>query len=500
MTTTSRIAPPGASAARSSPVLAFVLALAGCTSGAATVTPGPSDGHRRHVRDTIRRGDRTERQPTGRPGGPAARSSSRSPVSSTSIPSPRIRFAARVDGRHVVLTITYTSGVEPCSVLDTIVVERGDHSFAITLREGHGPGNQVCIMIARVMHTQVDLGELDPGTYTITDTMRWRRPDRGGRQLTLTRWRRAATGRLCDDPAVNLLDLFAVALAIAALILGARSGAIPQVGGLLGAIGGAALAILVLPALADPLSGVDPSLRPFLVIGGLIGTVALGESIGAGVGRWLIRGVGQGLLSNADRAAGAVLGVAQALLIVWLSGGLLAEGPFPTLAQSAGTSTIVRTLSSVLPPPTELAVELRTWLDASGPAGRVHRLRAAAGAAGRAPGRPGRPGDRGAGRGERAQGLGRDLRAVVGRDGLRDPQRRGADERARGRRGRQPRDPRRPPATDACWTRSRSCSTRSSTSRSSTSRAWRSTRSSSPRSIRPAGRSERRSATRTAAR
>jgi hypothetical protein len=78
-------------------------------------------------------------------------------------------FTARVDGRHVVLTITYTSGVEPCSVLDTIVVQRGTGSFAITLREGHGPGNPVCIMIAKVMTTRVDLGELDPGTYLITD-------------------------------------------------------------------------------------------------------------------------------------------------------------------------------------------------------------------------------------------------------------------------------------------------------------------------------------------
>jgi hypothetical protein len=81
-------------------------------------------------------------------------------------------FAAQVDGRHVTLTITYTSGVEPCSVLDTIIVERGDKSFAITLREGHGPGDQVCIMIARIVQTQVDLGQLDPGMYTITDTMR----------------------------------------------------------------------------------------------------------------------------------------------------------------------------------------------------------------------------------------------------------------------------------------------------------------------------------------
>jgi hypothetical protein len=78
-------------------------------------------------------------------------------------------FSALVDGRHVVLTISYTSGVEPCSILDTIIVQRGQGSFAITLREGHGPGNQVCIMIAKVMKTQVDLGELDPGRYTIAD-------------------------------------------------------------------------------------------------------------------------------------------------------------------------------------------------------------------------------------------------------------------------------------------------------------------------------------------
>lgn len=84
-------------------------------------------------------------------------------------PIPADSFAASVDGRRVVVIVTYTSGVEPCSILDTIIVQRGEGSFAITLREGHGPGNQVCIMIARVMRTGVDLGKLDPGTYTITD-------------------------------------------------------------------------------------------------------------------------------------------------------------------------------------------------------------------------------------------------------------------------------------------------------------------------------------------
>jgi hypothetical protein len=80
-------------------------------------------------------------------------------------------FTAEVNGHHVVLTIAYTSGVEPCSILDSIEVERGPGSFAITLREGHGPGEQVCIMIAKLMKTQIDLGDLDPGTYRISDAI-----------------------------------------------------------------------------------------------------------------------------------------------------------------------------------------------------------------------------------------------------------------------------------------------------------------------------------------
>ena len=76
---------------------------------------------------------------------------------------------AAVEGRVVTLRITYTSGVEPCYVLDSVVVTPGDHTFAITLREGHGPGDVACIEIAQQKHTIVEVGELEPGTYTITD-------------------------------------------------------------------------------------------------------------------------------------------------------------------------------------------------------------------------------------------------------------------------------------------------------------------------------------------
>ena len=78
-------------------------------------------------------------------------------------------ISATVDGRHVTLDITWWSGVEPCTILDTVIVETGPQSFAITLREGRGPEEVACIAIAEQHRTVVDLGELEPGTYQVTD-------------------------------------------------------------------------------------------------------------------------------------------------------------------------------------------------------------------------------------------------------------------------------------------------------------------------------------------
>lgn len=76
---------------------------------------------------------------------------------------------ATVDGRSVEVAVDWWTGVEPCTILDTIVVERGDGDFAITLHEGRGPGEMACIAIAELHRTFIDLGELEPGTYTIRD-------------------------------------------------------------------------------------------------------------------------------------------------------------------------------------------------------------------------------------------------------------------------------------------------------------------------------------------
>lgn len=165
---------------------------------------------------------------------------------------------------------------------------------------------------------------------------------------------------------MNLFDIVIIALVAIATLFGFRSGALPQLTGLIGAVGGGALAILALPHLETPLNAIEPSLRAFVVLAGILFSVGLGEAIGSAVGRSAAAKLGHGVFGAIDRLLGAGVGAAQALLVVWLTGGLLAAGPSPSLASQAQTSIVVRGLNQVLPAPTELAGELARLLDDSG--------------------------------------------------------------------------------------------------------------------------------------
>jgi len=78
-------------------------------------------------------------------------------------------LTARVDGSTIVVTASWFSGVEPCNVLDTVIVAKGGGSYAITLREGHGPEDVACIAIAELHKTEIAIPDVAPGTYQITD-------------------------------------------------------------------------------------------------------------------------------------------------------------------------------------------------------------------------------------------------------------------------------------------------------------------------------------------
>ena len=77
------------------------------------------------------------------------------------------KLQTSIDGRHVLVKATWYSGVEPCNVLDSVKVDRVGNTISITLLEGTGDPNAMCIEIAVLKATIVDIGDLEPGTWTI---------------------------------------------------------------------------------------------------------------------------------------------------------------------------------------------------------------------------------------------------------------------------------------------------------------------------------------------
>ena len=77
--------------------------------------------------------------------------------------------AAIADGKAFA-DLRWYSGVEPCNALDSVKVVTDDAAKTVhlTVVEGSGPGDQMCIEIAELHAVAVDLGVLASGTWTIS--------------------------------------------------------------------------------------------------------------------------------------------------------------------------------------------------------------------------------------------------------------------------------------------------------------------------------------------
>ena len=84
-------------------------------------------------------------------------------------PVPADSLGATVDGNTIVVTAIWTTGVEPCHILDSVVVDRDDAGWTITLREGRGPEEVACIAIAEQHRTVFEIPDVPAGTYRIVD-------------------------------------------------------------------------------------------------------------------------------------------------------------------------------------------------------------------------------------------------------------------------------------------------------------------------------------------
>jgi hypothetical protein len=77
--------------------------------------------------------------------------------------------AAVADGKAFA-DLRWYSGVEPCNSLDSVKIEKDDAAKTIhlTVVEGSGPGDQMCIELAELHAVAVDLGVLASGEWTIS--------------------------------------------------------------------------------------------------------------------------------------------------------------------------------------------------------------------------------------------------------------------------------------------------------------------------------------------
>jgi len=79
-------------------------------------------------------------------------------------------LSARVDGSTIIVKPTWWSGVEPCTILDSIVVDKGDGTYTVTLREGNSPQEIACIAIAEQHVTEFEIPNVAAGTWKIVDS------------------------------------------------------------------------------------------------------------------------------------------------------------------------------------------------------------------------------------------------------------------------------------------------------------------------------------------
>jgi hypothetical protein len=159
--------------------VAFAIALAACTGGgppasdAGATSPPPSESPSHALPDEGVSTEPTDGGGNGGGGGGVDPNPGQpklvEPVPGQLDPHPVAieKIDYRVEGRHVVLNVFWWSGVEPCYVLDSVAYEQDGQTIEVTVLEGHGPEDAMCIEIALQKVTIVDLGELDPGEYTI---------------------------------------------------------------------------------------------------------------------------------------------------------------------------------------------------------------------------------------------------------------------------------------------------------------------------------------------
>ncbi|MBA2254052.1 MAG: MarP family serine protease [Chloroflexi bacterium] len=165
---------------------------------------------------------------------------------------------------------------------------------------------------------------------------------------------------------MNLLDAILIGMVVLAALSGYRAGAVPQLFAWLGVALFVVGAFLLLPLAQPALEDVDPLLRGVVVLGAFGVAFFLGQGVGGLVGNRLRDRLGRGVLGGLDQLAGAVVGAAEGILVIWLASGLITAVPHPELQRQARDSAVLRIVQTTLPSSAVITARIERLLDESG--------------------------------------------------------------------------------------------------------------------------------------
>jgi S1-C subfamily serine protease len=103
-----------------------------------------------------------------------------------------------------------------------------------------------------------------------------------------------------------------------------------------------------------------------LMLGALLVAAVMGQHIGMRIGLRLHHAADRVGMDKVDQVAGVGVGAVGLVAIVWLLSSVLAQGPFPALAQQIRGSLAVQALDTALPPPPDVTGRISGYLDDQG--------------------------------------------------------------------------------------------------------------------------------------
>ena len=164
---------------------------------------------------------------------------------------------------------------------------------------------------------------------------------------------------------MNVVDVVVVVLLILAAVSGFRQGLITAMTTLLGAVGGAVLAVRLSPKLMVEVD--DTAAKVALGVACVVVGVGVGELLGSALGRRIADRITWRPARAVERTLGLLVHTAAVLVVIWMIAVPLASVPYPPVSSAIRSSEILDRVDTVMPTPVrDLSDGLRAVLDDSG--------------------------------------------------------------------------------------------------------------------------------------